>query len=377
MTEAEQLSSLIGDIYDAALDPDLWKTALPAACEFARSRAAGLYTQDAVKKTGKTYYQCGVPLHYEKLYFEKYIGMDPMHPSLLFFGVEEVHSVADVLPHSEFRDSRFYREWLEPQGFVDGVLSNLEKSATSSAVFILLRHQEQGLVDDEMRRRVRLIVPHVRRAALIGKVIDRYKTEAASFADALDGLAAGLFLVKASGQIVHANASGHAMLADADVLRATGGRLLATDQQVDQTLKEIFAAAERGDTAVGVKGVAVPLRAREGEPFIAHVLPLTSGARRRAGIAYAAVAALFVRKAGLDTCPPLETLAKLHKLTPSELRVLLAVTETGGVPQAAQTLGIAETTVKTHLHRLFEKTGARRQADLVKLLAGYSSPLSA
>jgi DNA-binding CsgD family transcriptional regulator len=34
------------------------------------------------------------------------------------------------------------------------------------------------------------------------------------------------------------------------------------------------------------------------------------------------------------------------------------------------------TTVKTHLGRLFEKTGVGRQADLVKLVAGYSMPLA-
>jgi len=39
-------------------------------------------------------------------------------------------------------------------------------------------------------------------------------------------------------------------------------------------------------------------------------------------------------------------------------------------------LGVADTTVKTHLRRLFEKTGTNRQADLVKLVAGYSMPLS-
>jgi DNA-binding CsgD family transcriptional regulator len=49
--------------------------------------------------------------------------------------------------------------------------------------------------------------------------------------------------------------------------------------------------------------------------------------------------------------------------------------EVGGVPQVAEALGIGESTVKTHLGRLYEKTGARRQADLVKLFAGYTSPL--
>jgi DNA-binding CsgD family transcriptional regulator len=47
----------------------------------------------------------------------------------------------------------------------------------------------------------------------------------------------------------------------------------------------------------------------------------------------------------------------------------------GGVPETAEALGIAETTVKTHLSRLFAKTGASRQADLVKIVAGFSNPL--
>jgi DNA-binding NarL/FixJ family response regulator len=38
---------------------------------------------------------------------------------------------------------------------------------------------------------------------------------------------------------------------------------------------------------------------------------------------------------------------------------------------AADAPGITEGTVRTHLHRLFEKTGTARQSDLVKLVAGY------
>ena len=59
---------------------------------------------------------------------------------------------------------------------------------------------------------MRQIVPHIRRAVLIGRAIERKTAEAATLADTLDGLSAGMFLVDASGRIVHANASGHAML---------------------------------------------------------------------------------------------------------------------------------------------------------------------
>jgi DNA-binding CsgD family transcriptional regulator len=109
---------------------------------------------------------------------------------------------------------------------------------------------------------------------------------------------------------------------------------------------------------------------------VAHVLPLTSGARRCAGLAYNAVAALFVRKVALDSASPPEIIGRMYKLTPMELRVLLAIVDIGGVPEVAASLGVAATTIKTHLSRLFEKTGVGRQADLVKLVAGFSTPLA-
>jgi DNA-binding CsgD family transcriptional regulator len=225
-----------------------------------------------------------------------------------------------------------------------------------------------------MRRRMRLIVPHLRRAVLIGRVIDLKTAEAATFADAADGISAGMFFVDASARIVHANASGHAMLAQGSLLRVVDGRLVPIDASAEPALNEVYAMAERGDAAVGVKGIAVPLMALDGERHVAHVLPLTSGARRRAGASYAAAAAMFVQKAALDTPSPQEVIGKLYKLTPTELRVLLAIVQVGSPAAAAETLGIAESTVKTHLHRVFTKTGTKRQADLVKLVAGYASP---
>ena len=68
-------------------------------------------------------------------------------------------------------------------------------------------------------------------------------------------------------------------------------------------------------------------------------------------------------------------IAKLYKLTPSELRVWLAIVQAGGISETAAALGIGEATVKTHLHRLFAKTGAGSQADLVRLIAGFANPL--
>jgi hypothetical protein len=54
-------------------------------------------------------------------------------------------------------------------------------------------------------------------------------------------------------------------------------------------LNEVLAVAARGDAAVGVKGISVSLAARDGDPHVAHVLPLSCGERRRAGSSYQAV----------------------------------------------------------------------------------------
>ena len=375
MRDDGRLSALIGNVYDAALDPALWGGVLAKCAEFVGGAAASLVSKDAASRTGELAFQVGLDERYVQLYFEKYIRLDPNTTGQLFADIEEPVAVADFMPYDEFLETRFYREWSRPQGLVDAVSSVLERSATSAALVLVFRHERDGLVNEETRRRMRLIVPHIRRAALIGKVIELKKAEAATFADTLDGISAAMFLVDATGRIVHANAAGHAMLEKADVLRAAGGRMVASDSQGDQVLADIFASAGNGDAAIGIKGIAVPLAARGSERYVAHVLPLTSGARRRAGTSYRAVAALFVRKAALDTPSPPEAIAKAYKLTPSELRVLLAVVEVGGAPEVAEALGIAETTVKTHLGRLYQKTGAGRQADLVKLVAGFANPL--
>ena len=56
------------------------------------------------------------------------------------------------------------------------------------------------------------------------------------------------------------------------------------------------------------------------------------------------------------------------------MRVLFAIVKIGGVPEVARMLGISEATVKTHLQRVFGKTDTARQADLVKLVAGFAGP---
>jgi DNA-binding CsgD family transcriptional regulator len=374
MGEPEQVLSLVGDIYDTALDPALWADVLPAIGEFVGGHAAGICSKDSISKVSTPHFHFGVDPHFVQLYAQTHSRFDPLS-ALPFFDVEQVVSIPELVAFDEFRQGRFFHEWMRPQDSMDAATAVLEKSTLSCSYLAVLRREELGVVDHEMRRRMALVAPHVRRAVAIGWTVELKTAEAGALADTLDGVSAGMFLVDAGGRIVHANASGRALLDERSVLRAGGGKLAAVEAAADHELSQTFALAAGGDAAIGAKGVAVPLEARDGERYVAHALPLTSGERRRAGAGYAATAALFVRKATLDVSSPPETIARLYKLTPTELRVLLAIVEVGGVPEVAEELGIGEATVKTHLHRLFAKTETTRQADLVKLVAAFSNPL--
>ncbi len=377
MREAEELSHVIGDVYDASLDPELWPTAIASICSYIGAASAGLHSQDSISRATDALFWWGreenAPQFFRS-YVDTYCRINPIFPGVIFFEIEQPVAVPDVISCDEFVQTRFFREWLAPQSLTDGLFSNLEKGVTSCALFTAMRHAREGPVDERMRHRFELVTPHIRRAMLIGKVIDLHRVEAAALADTLDELASGMFIVDSTARIIHANVAAHRMIAEADVLRARNGRLSTIEPKDGQVLLDAFAAAQAGDRAIGKGGIAVPLTARSGDRYMAHVLPLTSGARRKAGVVYSATAALFIRKAELELPSPPEAITAQFNLTPAEVRVLFAIVQVGGVPEVAPVLGISEQTVKSHLHRIYEKTETRRQADLVKLVASYSKP---
>lgn len=373
MSEA-RLSQLIGDIYDAALDAELWPRALEGVCGFVGASMANIFWQDVIGKAAKSFFEWGHDPRYTELYLGTYARMNPLFPAIYSIPVGRVFRLSDVLSFDELRETRIYKEWLQPQGYIDFVGSQLDKSGASCVMTTVMRHERDGFVDDDAVSRMSLIAPHVRRAAVIGNVIGLRTCEAATLADTLDGLAAGILLVDGAGRVTHTNASGRAMLDDGAILSGHGGRLVARDPDCDQALREVFAAADGGDAAVGTKGVVVSMVTPDGQRYVAHVLPLTAGARRRAGSTYDAAAAVFVHEAVLEAPSMPDALAKAYKLTAMELRVLLGIVEVGGGPSVADELGISETTVRSHLRHVYEKTGTNRQADLVKLVAAFESP---
>lgn len=84
-----------------------------------------------------------------------------------------------------------------------------------------------------------------------------------------------------------------------------------------------------------------------------------------------------MRELGSTSPFPAELFVRHYGVTPAECRLLMALVQGMTLKDAADTLGIAHATAKSHLARLFQKTGSERQADLVRLAMTALAPATA
>jgi DNA-binding CsgD family transcriptional regulator len=372
----EPLLRLIAATYDAALDSALWPSVLEKAVGFVGGTASALFLKDVTRHSQDDVFTWGYDDAFIKSYKETYIHLDPFSIGQFLFGVDEVISLDDLMPHAEFRQTRFFKEWVQPQNWIDAIGATLEKSNSAYSAVSVIRHVRDGIADPESRERMRMIVPHLRRSVTISRIMDAKERHGAALAETLDGLSAAVFLLDPVGRIMHANAHALTMIAEAAIVRSAAGKLMVVNLSADRALHDILLSAAKGDPAIGGKGIALPFTVQDSERYIADVLPLTTGARRSAGSLYSAVAAVFLRKASLDLPHPLEALARTFKLTRAEVAVLMGIVNVGRASDVAEVLGISEATVRVHLKKIFDKTGVGRQVDLVKLVANFAGPLA-
>jgi DNA-binding CsgD family transcriptional regulator/PAS domain-containing protein len=378
MRNAEQFSLLLRDIYDAALYPARWADIVTASQDYIGAFAASIVVNDDAR------YHSGGGGDYGALE-QAYRKVVPL-PSMLRISRRivreaEAISIVDALSRAELDETPLFTDWCQPQGVQDVLTYGFIK-APSGSVFLRIGggagfaiHRDQGPSSDAAMQRMRLLMPHMRRAILIGNAINLRDAEAATFIHLLDGLRAGIFLIDAEQRMVHANASGRELLSEGETIRIADGKLVANERNGGKTLEIGVARAAKGGPASIGGPVAMSLKATGRTGHVAYLLPLTAGARQSSAERYEAVAVLIVHRTELELPPPYQSFVQRYKLTPAEARVSLAITQIGGIPDVAKALGIGPNTVRTHLQRVFSKTDIRRQADLVRLVAGLASPL--
>jgi DNA-binding CsgD family transcriptional regulator/PAS domain-containing protein len=374
--DPEWLSATIGAIYDCALDPAGWPAVIRTVSEGLRFESAALgiiQIQPAMHETVFTHAiddeWLGAMNGYMADSMELWGGAGRMQA----YPLDEPIVSSHIMPEDQRKQNRYYREILAPRGLTDAVAVALVRAPRLIAYATWTRNPAREPIGRFEIEGLRLIAPHLRRAVTIANLFDLKAVEGATFRSVVDGLSCAVILVDADLRIVHANAAGEAMVATGDPVQAAHGRLAVENSVADEALRAAVALAAKDEVQLSQRGIGIPATSRDGLPTALHVLPL-SRREVRSGLAQRAVAAVFV--VGADAAhAPVEAIATIYNFTPAESQIFASLSQGTSLPKTAEALGIAKSTARTHLLRIFAKTGCKRQAELVALAARLTPSL--
>jgi DNA-binding CsgD family transcriptional regulator len=143
--------------------------------------------------------------------------------------------------------------------------------------------------------------------------------------------------------------------------------LRARPQAHAKRLDDLILAAQRGMPA---SAMSIP---RSGDGQLLTVL--ISSVRGRDMERFAdmsmpdAAVLVFVVDPVNSSGMPISWIMDAYGLTPAETRVALAASTGASIPMVARSLLLSQNTIKTHLRRIYAKTGTRRQAELARVIA--------
>lgn len=376
----ERLSDTIGLIYDSAVDPGAWPTALEAMCGLVDGFHGSIAIYDLAQHRFRLATDwCADPEwpRWKKLLDETYAAQMPFYALAAQQDIDSVCNtsmMAAMLGRdlADLHETPFFKEWALPSGHRDVLNGTVMKSGTRYGTFNLHTSTSRDLTTPQELEICTLLAPHVRRAITIGDLFDVVASKATSLQATLDTLNAPVLVTDVHARVVHANRAGEAMLRDGGPLRTEAGRLTAGVTPVTNALQTAISRSADPVKQIGGVGIGVPLRTPDGSPSLAHVLPLSRGGPKRDG-GPTGQAAVFVSPAD-HVLPEADALMGLFGLTQMEARVLLQVAAGKRRAEAANELGIADSTAKTHLERVYQKTGVGDQAALARLVAALGSP---
>ena len=300
-----------------------------------------------------------------------------MQSPIQLLPVGRVITTGMLLEEQEFSGSRFYQEFMKPQGFLEAIGFNVLRTEQRIGWLAAHRFEGQPRYGDAEVRLLTLLSPHVCRAITISDVLNLKTIRSEALEVTLNALTSGVYLADSLGRIIYTNRAAEQQIENGNVLRIENNRLVPIDRMARARLVTVIDEAIADEAAILSSGFSVALPAREGTGLVAAVLPLHGGERRNLCGAFAAMAAIFVQDPIVVPPFPGEAFAKLYGLTGSELRTLLAMAPGLSVKEAAELLGISDTTARTHLQHIYGKTDTSKQTELLHLFMSSTPPVKA
>lgn len=363
----EVLSDTIGSIYDCAVDPEQWDTAL----QMIRDRM-GLSFVQVLHQDYRHQAQGLPPLQraIRTTWDDHWIDLLPtlMHkvPKIEVWMDAEIDtpiSQMQLVEEADFRECEFCRAWVEPQGLRDTCNAPILRRDGQVAWLVAVSPQGRKLFDEHDRRLLGMLTPHVRRAFLISDLVTEKNRQLQLYRDMLDGVGTAVFLLGPDARLMYHNAAAEVVLTQTSCLGVRDGRIHPQSRERQAAFAEAVArACTTDELSLGYWGNGMPLPGKANEAAVAYLLPLTTSEYRHA--LGPGLAALFVTTATSSQPPSIEVLSALSGLTTAESRIALAIADGEATESIASRLEISIHTLRKHLSNTFDKTGQSTQVAL-------------
>lgn len=371
---ADDFSFLVGRIYDCILTPANW----PSTVEDIRQRlgfANGVLGTHSNVRPSHLFATANIDVPSQRsalTYARELPDIWGGAAALRRHRLAEPVVASRVISRKILGRSRFYREWCRPRGIGDAVTMQLYRDRDTAGALTFGQFAHDGAIRSSQEEMLQALAPHLHRAATIGNIFKIGVTRAATFEATVDTWSVGVLLVDDALTVIEANQAAQAMLDHGELLGVRRGRLELRSAVAQRSLHAaVLRIVSEPASDHRQSGISVPRAV--GEP--SHIqLRRIERHSPFAGMVQRPLVAILVSATEPSPLPD-EAMAYFYALTPAETSIFKLVVAGQQPSEICAALGLKVSTVKTHLVRIFAKTGVQRQADLMRLAASLAMPV--
>jgi DNA-binding CsgD family transcriptional regulator len=365
------LSQILGSLYEAAANPDLWDIFLRGFVQPAHANSAALVVHDLKNGRHNITRQFGIDPDDARNYYNIANELEDVWRSkalpLSYPGW--THVSESLCPSGVLVGTPFYNECLKRLGIFHGMFGVVEQKGPVLAIIGMYRQKKGTPFDTSELELLNFFMPHLRRAFQLHFRLADLQMRSVSLQAAVDMSSTGMIFFDSAGKILCMNRNATAVVAQKDGLLSTLDGLRAEQVQESANLDLLIRQATATSIGTGLHaGGAILISRRSLPPLHLLVVPTRN---LELDLSTSAAAVVFIVDPSRRLRPAAEILSGLYRLTPAESRVTLLLGDGKSLSEIAQILGVSRNTLKTQVARVYSKTGTSRQSQLVRLLAQF------
>ena len=369
MTQEDKFSRILENIYKAALADGGWVSVAGLMNDMIGTSGHSLTYLDLGPKGESEIWLSQFFIGRERredlkqLYFCDYFRRDEAIPRLRGLRDGELVHKSDLYTDKEKRRSPAYAFRVLHQT-QNGLFMRIDGLDGTSIVWSCANSTEREGWGHDQIKIIKGLAPHIRQFARVRRAMATAKALGASLAELLDNKRLGLIQLDSRGRILEANDRARAVLLKRDGLRDDDGVLVALHQGENEELQRLLALA---CTPIGDQGSGGSMKITRREvpaPLVLEIHPVEAMEADH-WLRQVGALVLVVDPAARTRVDP-DLVASALGLTPAESRVAVAIAAGQTIAGIAHGLGCAESTVRTHVKRIYRKQGIGKQTELVR-----------